>query len=60
LYTRPSVNTIIETYAPKAGLVTVQGVAVTVTRALRSALIAMIDVAARVIFIFHYHSVVAA
>jgi hypothetical protein len=37
----------------------VQGVAVTATRALRNALMAMINVAARVIFIFHYHSVVA-
>jgi hypothetical protein len=37
----------------------VQGVAVTATRASRSAVMAMINVAARVIFIFHYHFFVA-
>jgi len=38
---------------------TVQGAAFTATRTLRDALGAMINVAARVIFILHYQSVVA-
>ena len=49
----------VKTIRPHAGLVTVQGVAVTATRASRSAVMAMINVAARVIFIFHYHFFVA-
>jgi hypothetical protein len=46
------------TVRPHNGLVTVQGVAFTATMALRNALMAMINVAARVIFIFLYYSVV--
>jgi len=38
---------------------TVQGAAFTATRTLRDALVAMINVAIRVIFISHYQSVVA-
>jgi hypothetical protein len=38
---------------------TVQGAAFTATRTLRNVLTAMINAAARLIFIFHYQSVVA-
>ena len=49
----------VKTITPHDGLVTVQGVAVTAARTSKSAATAMINVAARVIFIFHYHFVVA-
>ncbi|HXL08770.1 MAG TPA: hypothetical protein VN966_00960 [Candidatus Bathyarchaeia archaeon] len=49
----------VSTIAPQAQLVTVQGAAVTAVRTSKSAVTAIINVAARFIFIFDYHFVVA-